>query len=187
MSQDEEALSVDAGLYLDFTFDPESGRPTGCDFPQHFTNTKHQRGWKQKSHAPRGCQKQQLESKGDREPKMMYKIVEEYADDQNIWINDFIPSLEKMPANGADSLQEEFSFPGPDDKMPEPAPEPGCVDKRDDRMKRKGLQCATWSSVKKCRVCSNNGRWRQKKLCQYSCYQAGYGYEGDICDVLREE
>jgi len=186
VSQDEEALSVDAGLYLDFTFDPQSGRPTGCDFPKHFTNTKNQRGWKRKNHAPKGCQKQQLESTGNREPKMMYEIVEQYADDQNIWIDDFIPSLEKMLANGYHSLQEELSFPGPDDQMTEPDPEPGCLDKRDDRMKRKGDKCATWSSVKKCTVCSNNERWRQKKLCQYSCYQAGCGYAGDVCDVLLE-
>jgi len=187
VSQEEEASSVDAGLYLDFSFDPQSGRPTGCDFPDHFTNTKHQRGWTKKSHAPKGCQKQQLESKGDREPKMMYQIVEQYADNQNIWIDDFMPSLEKMLSNGADSLQEEFSFPGPDDEMQEPDPEPGCVDKRDNRMKNKGVHCATWSSVKKCTVCVNNDRWRQKKLCQYSCYQAGCGYKGDVCDMLREQ
>jgi len=186
VSQDEEALSVDAALYLDFTFDPQSGRPTGCDFPEHFTNTKKQRGWKQKAHAPKGCQKQQLESTGDREPKMMYQIVEQYADDQNIWIDDFIPSLEKMLANGADSLQEEFSFPGPDEQMTEPDPEPGCLDKRSDSMKRKGFQCATWKSVKNCKVCNNNSKWRSNKLCQYSCYQAGCGYEKDVCDILRE-
>jgi len=58
-----------------------------------------------------------LESTGTREPKMMYEIVEQYADDQNIWIDDFIPSLEKMLANGYHSLQEELSFPGPDDQM----------------------------------------------------------------------
>merc|ERR1712194_736865 len=26
-----------------------------------------------------------------------------------------------------------------------------------------------------------NERWRQKKLCQYSCYQVGCGYDGDVC------
>jgi len=118
---------------------------------------------------------------------MMYQIVEQYADDQNIWIDDFIASLEKMLANGAGSLQEEFSFPDPDDEMQEPDPEPGCVDERDDRMKRKGHHCATYSSVESCKVCSNNARWRQKKLCRYSCYQAGCGYNGDVCDELREE
>jgi len=187
VSQDEEALSVDAGLYLDFSFDPASGRPTGCDFPDVFINTKKSRGWQRKNHAPKGCDRQRIESKDYREPKMMYQIVEQYADDQNIWIDDFIASLEKMLANGAGSLQEEFSFPDPDDKMQEPDPEPGCVDERDDRMKRKGHHCATYSSVESCKVCSNNARWRQKKLCRYSCYQAGCGYDGDVCDELREE
>jgi len=120
VSQDEEAISADTGLYLDFSFDPESGRPTGCDFPDNFIHTKKQRGWKSKAHAPKGCPKQQLESKDNREPKMMYQIVEQYANDQNIWIDDFIDSLEKMLANGADNLQEEYSFPGPDDKIPDP-------------------------------------------------------------------
>jgi len=118
VSQDEEALSVDAGLYLDFAFDPQTGRPTGCDFPEHFSHKK--KGWKKKEHAPKGCPKQLLESTGNREPKMMYKIVEQYANNQNVWIDDFIPSLEKMLANGADGLREEFSFPNPDDRMPDP-------------------------------------------------------------------
>jgi len=187
ISQDEEALSVDAGLYLNFSFDPQSGRPVGCDFPDFFTNTKNQRGWKRKNHAPKGCQKQQLESKGNREPKMMYKIVEQYADDQNIWIDDFIASLEKMLASGAGSLQEEFSFPSPDHQLPEPDPEPGCLDERSNRMKNRGNQCATWSSVTSCKVCNKNVQWRQDKTCRYSCYQAGCGYIGDVCDELREE
>merc|ERR1712014_80937 len=113
------------GLYLDFSSDPESGRPMGCDFPGNFIQTKKQRGWKRKAHAPTGCQKQRRESTDNREPKMMYQIVEQYASDQNAWINDFIGSLEKMLANGAGSLQEEYSFPGPDDKIAEPDPEPG--------------------------------------------------------------
>jgi len=91
-----------------------------------------------------------------------------------------------MLANGAGSLQEEFSFPNPDDKMPEPDPD-SCPDVRDDILKSKGYQCATYKSVKSCKHCKNNSRWRQSKVCQYSCYQAGCGYDGDICDELREE
>lgn len=115
---------------------------------------------------------------------MMFQIVEQYAEDQNIWIDDFIASLEKMLANGAGDLQSEFSFPDPDDELQEPDPEPGCTDKRDGRMKNRGQQCATHSNVKFCR---NDARWRKKHLCRYSCYQAGYGYDEDVCDELREE
>lgn len=119
---------------------------------------------------------------------MMYKIVEQYADNQNVWIDDFVATLEKMLANGASSLREEFSFPGPDEQIQEPDPE-GCLDKRDDQLKDKGRHCATYSAIQKkpCKVCNNNSRWRQNKLCQYSCYQAGCGYDGDVCEQLREE
>ena len=36
----------------------------------------------------------------------LWKTVEEYADDQELWINDFILAFEKMQANGYKSLNQ---------------------------------------------------------------------------------
>eukprot|EP00927_Polykrikos_kofoidii_P039904 TRINITY_DN3419_c0_g1_i1.p1 TRINITY_DN3419_c0_g1~~TRINITY_DN3419_c0_g1_i1.p1 ORF type:complete len:567 (-),score=86.90 TRINITY_DN3419_c0_g1_i1:29-1729(-) len=99
ISQDEEALASDAGLYLDFSFDETTGRPLGCNFKA---------GGSFSSTVP-DCPLQDLLSN---DGKKMYEIVDEYAEDQNIWANDFIAALEKMLANGnADgNLREEYTF-----------------------------------------------------------------------------
>jgi len=105
VSQDEEALAVDAGLYLDFSSDNVTGRPLGCNF-----RDPNKQNWK---NTAVNCPLQKIKSKDGREPTMMYQIVEQYADDQNIWINDFIAALEKMVSNGAGSLHLESDIPTP--------------------------------------------------------------------------
>ena len=35
----------------------------------------------------------------------LYKIVEEFADDQKAWMNEFVISMEKMLANGYSEIQ----------------------------------------------------------------------------------
>lgn len=107
VSQDEEALATDAGLYIDFSFDNQTGRPTGCNFPTSQQVSKRGGNWQ--STTP-DCPLQMLESDDGRQPKKMHEIAEQYADDQNVWAEDFIASLEKMVANGAGDLHEEFSF-----------------------------------------------------------------------------
>ena len=45
------------------------------------------------------CEKQRLEEPpGSGEP--LHTIFEEYADDQNAWMRDYVPAMEKMLANG---------------------------------------------------------------------------------------
>lgn len=101
VSQDEEAIATDSGLYLDFSFDPATGRPSGCNFEEG--------KWK---NTVVDCPLQALESNDDREPKKMHEIAEQYAENQNIWIDDYTVALEKMLANGYDALTEVFSFAG---------------------------------------------------------------------------
>jgi len=100
ISQDEEALSVDAGLYIDFSFNSDTGKPLGCGLGDSL--------WKAES--PH-CEKQQIKNPED--GMAMYQIVEEYADNQQIWATDFIAALEKMLSNGAEpgSLKQEYVFP----------------------------------------------------------------------------
>jgi len=103
ISQDEEALATDAGLYVDFDVDSESGRPLGCSAFRPKSEP-----WKDEYVDPTNrwhlCPKQAH--------KNMSNIVEEYADDQNKWAGDFIASLEKMLSRGSFQLSETgFTFP----------------------------------------------------------------------------
>jgi hypothetical protein len=104
VSQDEEALAPDAGLYLNFSFDEKTGRPFGCNNLPSWTS------WGRKAISPQ-CGKNMIENPGD--GKTMSEIVEEYADSQTKWANDFIAALQKMLTNGADpeDLTLEYTFP----------------------------------------------------------------------------
>lgn len=104
ISQDETAVAADVGLYLDFTSNSTTGRPLGCNF------AKHAEQWKD---GEVECPKQMLKTKKDgRKPRKMWRIADQYAEDQNVWVDDFIATLEKMLGNGASDLREDFSFEG---------------------------------------------------------------------------
>jgi len=67
--------------------------------------------------------------------------------------------------------------------QPSPVPTSSCVICQDNltkKMKKKGFQCSEKvTAIKK--KCKKNKTWRNKKICQLSCYNAGFGYEGDVC------
>ena len=83
------ALPTDVGLYLDFNV-TEDGTPFGCPgFPEGFD----------RFNIP-GCDVNKIEEPLGSKP--LHQIVEEYAHDVNVWIADFIPTMEKMMSNGYD-------------------------------------------------------------------------------------
>ena len=83
----ETALGADMGFYFNFTVDPETGKPGGCDgltFNKHNKSPTVNCGLNH--YAPEG------------EP--LYQIVEDYADHQDSWFRDFITAFDKMSRNG---------------------------------------------------------------------------------------
>ena len=89
IANDETALSVDVGFYLDFKVDNITGRPSGCPA---FDEEKE--GWR--AAGPVDCPKQMYAPEG--EP--LHLVVEEYADYQDLWIDDFVDAFEQMVLNG---------------------------------------------------------------------------------------
>jgi len=54
-----------------------------------------------------------------------------------------------------------------------------CDDVESNSMIQKGKDCTTLNKLHK--KCNKNPNWRQNKFCQLSCYDAGVGYDGDVC------
>lgn len=81
LQNDETALAVDVGYYLDFSVDPETGRPHGCpSFELKKDGGKvRQADWKQS--AVVDCGKNSYAPEG--EP--LHEIVEDFADNPNTW------------------------------------------------------------------------------------------------------
>ena len=104
IGKDEIALNCEMGLYLDFKV--TDGIIHGCPGLEHFNASmaSDAKGavW---SRMPGkrwlgepGCPKQMLAEPAGSTP--LYKIMEEYADDQTKWIDDFTIAFEKMMRNG---------------------------------------------------------------------------------------
>ena len=87
----ETALGADMGFYFNFTVDPETGKPGGCD---GLTFNKLDKtgtvNCGMNHYAPEG------------EP--LYQIVEDFADHQDNWIRDFLVAFDKMSKNGNTDL-----------------------------------------------------------------------------------
>ena len=129
---DEMAINSEIGLYFDFQV-TDDGMPYGCPNLEGFTTENFKRShdednswtaWSVKpgaggAYGPGSerydpeCPLQTLAVPEGSTP--LHQIVEEYAEDQDAFIRDFIPTLEKMLSNGYDSsdLQDsevEYSF-----------------------------------------------------------------------------
>jgi len=74
---------------------------------------------------------------------------------------------------------------------PTPAPTPSptkspssscivCDDVPKKMWKNKGKDCTTQTKAIQ-KYCNKNKKWRKKKLCQLTCYNANNGYDGDVC------
>ena len=135
---DEVALNSEMGLYLDFKVS-DTGIPYGCSGLESFNNTywKHNglsswsrvplvenpdpfngNHWRRDSVT---CPLNKLQEPSGSTP--LHEIFEEYANDQQKWINDYVPTFEKMISNGYEDLQD-----APDQWTdvicPRPGPEP---------------------------------------------------------------
>ena len=102
IQNDETALQAEVGFYRHFLVNETTGRPYGC--PGFDDDVK----WMtdQKFSARPYCDLERYAPEG--EP--LYQIVEQMADDQQLWMDEFVPSLEKMLDNGYQS-QELQSYP----------------------------------------------------------------------------
>ena len=76
--------------------DPETGRPSGCNC---FDNAWKAPNWINSMVVD--CPKQDYAPEG--EP--LHQIIEEYADNQDLWSRDFLSALDKMSMNGNDPSQ----------------------------------------------------------------------------------
>ena len=56
-----------------------------------------------------------------------------------------------------------------------------CTDSGNTWMTTSGDDCATSDSI--ATKCNKSSKWGLKKFCQLSCYNAGYGYSGDVCCI----
>lgn len=54
-----------------------------------------------------------------------------------------------------------------------------CTNNPNKWMEKKGKTCEELTSLHK--KCINKSGWVKKKHCQLTCYEGGYGYEGDVC------
>ena len=95
IQNDETALPAEVGFYRHFLFNETTGLPYGCP---GFDNDPM---WLQgkKASIQVDCRLEDYAPEG--EP--LYQIVDEFADDQKAWMEDFVPSIEKMLENGYDS------------------------------------------------------------------------------------
>lgn len=116
VGQVEIALNCEMGLYKDF----KAGRDGvlhGCKGLEHFnasmqSDDKKTIISKQDGDRVTGepqCGKQMLQEPAGSTP--LYQVMEEYAADQTAWINDYIPTMEKMMRNGYDSLTDSDEVP----------------------------------------------------------------------------
>ena len=77
IQNDETALSVDLGYYLDFQVDPETGRPSGCD---SFEEAYNYPDWANSKVVD--CPKQMYAPEGE----VLHEVIDQFADNQDIWI-----------------------------------------------------------------------------------------------------
>jgi len=96
IQNDETALSVDVGYYLDFDVDAATGRPRGCPSFESKANGGKLRNDKWKGSDVVDCEKNSYAPEG--EP--LHQIVEEFADNQEAWFKDFLTAFDKMSNNG---------------------------------------------------------------------------------------
>lgn len=114
---DEIMLNSDIGLYLDFPVD--KGIPYGCPGYENFNNEKFKALWtysySQNTTSPwwsiqwreriqPACPFNTMQIPAGSTP--LHQVIEEYADSQQAWVNDFVHAFEKMQANGYDTAQD---------------------------------------------------------------------------------
>ena len=87
-------LNSDIGLFLKFEVDEATGRPIGC---KGLNDRKWLSNRRRMVREPHGCP---LNDALDIEGSKMHEIVEEFANDEQVWIDEFVAVFEKMQENG---------------------------------------------------------------------------------------
>ena len=87
-------LNVDMGLFLKFDTNKTSGRPTNCP---GLNNNRWLANRQRNSGVPHGCP---LNDAMDKSGLKMYEIVQLFAEDIQVWINEFVSVFQKMQENG---------------------------------------------------------------------------------------
>ena len=112
--RDEIALNCEMGLYREF--EVTNGVIHGCpgldNFNASMASDKQASVWSSfpgvKGRQEPLCPRQRLAEPAGSTP--LHEIMDEYANNQTAWINDFIPTMEKMMRNGYTNLAEAPDF-----------------------------------------------------------------------------
>lgn len=111
ITNDETAIAAELGLYYKFQSNHTTGKPMGCPgFESKHWNIESWRQGRGRS-VVANCQKLEDYTPDGPSGEKLYELVEEFAEDQNTWIIDFVRAFEKMLSNGYDDLSPtSFSF-----------------------------------------------------------------------------
>lgn len=114
---DECMMNSDMGLYYNFTRDPSTGRATGVPILDEWDATNWSASeWGSKpvpedrnAFTQLGKQTHEIDD-GVNGKRPIYEILDEYANSQQAWIQDFVPAMEKMLENGYGSTDLTYNF-----------------------------------------------------------------------------
>ena len=87
-------LNPDMGLFLKFSTDAATGRPVGCS---GLTDSQWLSNRRREPRTPHGCP---LNDAMDVGGLKMHEIVQQFADDNQAWVESFVPTFQKMQENG---------------------------------------------------------------------------------------
>ena len=103
-------LNYEAGLYKKFDIDAAAMRATGCDgINLQNPNAMWEDGWDMlslnavKTSRANDCPKNDLKDEND---KPIYEIVEEFADDHDVWASAFLDAWGRMQSIGYNELKD---------------------------------------------------------------------------------
>ena len=94
----ETALAVDTGFYFDFSVDPETGMPGGCSAFDPLKTITLEDGERMSDVV--NCPVNKYAPEGE----ALSSIVEDFADDTDRWIQDYMTAFDKMSTNGNENL-----------------------------------------------------------------------------------
>jgi len=136
-----------------------------------------------------------LEAKGKGCSIMSKDILAKRCNEYKFWIKKKICQLTCYEAGygysgdvccTSEIISPPLPVPSPIIPAPTPMPTKHCIicdDVGNPWMQNMEEQCEGSSFIE--RKCNRNEAWRKNKYCQATCYEAGYGYEGDECCTLK--
>ena len=99
ITNDETAIAAEVGLYYKFNSDSTTGQPLDC--PGFKSKRWNINNWKRgKISVIPDCQVKEDYSPDGVDGEKLYELVEEFADNQDAWMFDFMGAFLKMLSNG---------------------------------------------------------------------------------------